>query len=148
MEEKEKHDEWYSQPDWYLGLCERYNVFPTLDVAASVNSHMCDEYFTKGDDALTKEWNEDFWMNPPLLKGNTKRFTLYAYEQHKKHDVNGLCVVPSGVISRKWFREMWVDFRCGLFDLDPIQRPTFLDRGILGQQSRNDYIVLVFRKRR
>jgi len=141
------HDEWYSQRDWYINLCNRYDVFPVLDVAAAKEYHLCNRYFTKEDDALTKEWDEDFWMNPPLLKGNTKKFVLYAYEQHKKHNVNGLCVVPSGIISRKWFRVMWELFRSGLYDLDPIDRPTFLNRGVLGQQSRNDYIILVFRRR-
>lgn len=148
------HDEWYTQVVDYDNFCNTYNIRPYLDVAASKESHMCEHYYTKEDDALTKQFLEDFWLNPPLLKGLTKKFTLYAVEQAFKNKVNGLCLIPAGVIARQWFRPIWHRFVQNLKDgnnkvfIDPINRPSFHDHGApIGQQARNDYIMLVLRGR-
>jgi hypothetical protein len=147
--EKEKHDEWYTTKKLYDELCTRYVIYPKLDVSAAKDHHMCNRYFTKEDDALTKQWVSDFWMNPPLLGGKTKKFTLYAREQWNKWNVNGLCIIPAGVISRQWFRPIWDEFMIDKNPfIDPIKRPTFLEYGNeVDNQARNDYIALVFRKR-
>lgn len=153
--EKEKHDEWYTQKNDYQIWCDKYKIYPQLDIAGHEDWHMCSIYCTKKLDALSKESWElddgrvvDIWMNPPLLKGSTKKFVLKAEEQWRKLNMNILSVVPTGVISRKWFRHLWIAFKNGDgIEIDPIDRPTFLERGVLGQQSRNDYIVLCFRKR-
>lgn len=148
--EKEHHDEWFTQWQDYHRWCSVYQIHPQLDVAASVEWHMCIPYYTKEMDALTYDWTEDFWMNPPLLGGLTKKFVLYAYHQAFKHKVNGLCCIPAGVIARQWFRPIWKAFRedDSKVLIDPINRPSFHDHGKpIGQQARNDYIMLVLRGR-
>lgn len=150
------HDEWYTQRFDYTTWCLEYNVYPKLDVAASDEWHVCKPYYTKKDNALTKKWLEDFWMNPPLLGGNTRKFTTYAFDQAFENKVNGLCLIPAGVISRQWFRPIWREFIDsmtvrgleGRVLIDPINRPSFHDHGKpIGQQARNDYIMLVLRGR-
>lgn len=37
----------------------------TLDVAVNDQNHKCEEYFTKEDDGLSKEWYGRVWCNPP-----------------------------------------------------------------------------------
>ena len=144
------HDEWFTQTDDYARWCDEYQVFPTLDVAASREWHMCGQWFTKNDNALTINWNEDFWLNPPLLGGLTKKFVLYAWDEAFKHKVNGLCCIPAGVIARQWFRPIWKAFREDYTKvlIDPINRPSFHDHGKpIEAQARNDYIMLVLRGR-
>ena len=152
LEMTDSHDEWYTQTKDYDEWCNKYNIRPYLDVAASRGSHMCESYLTKSVDALTLDWDEDFFMNPPLLGGLTKKFVLYAYDQAFKNNVNGLCLIPAGVIARQWFRPIWDRFvnntQGGNVTIDPIHRPSFHDHGqAIGQQARNDYIMLVLRGR-
>ena len=153
---EEHHDEWYTRVELFKELCTRYAIFPKMDVAANDTNHMCDDYFTESDNALEQEWvigeshyfPGDLWMNPPLLKGNTKRFVLKAYEQWQRYNMNILSIVPSGVISRNWFRPLWDNFITkGGITIDPIKRPSFLDHGDEPKfAARNDYIALIFRK--
>ena len=150
----DSHDEWYTQTKDYDDWCNKYKIYPTLDVAASTGCHMEEHYYTRANDGLSYFWYEDFWMNPPLLGGLTKKFVLYAYHQAFTNKINGLCCIPAGVIARQWFRPIWDKFieeiirkDCKLF-IDPINRPSFHDHGqAIGQQARNDYIMLVLRGR-
>ncbi|MHB8545639.1 MAG: DNA N-6-adenine-methyltransferase [Nitrosotalea sp.] len=65
-----------------------YDVLPFIDVCATPLNAMVQTYFTKQDDALTKEWNLDFFMNPPYSR--VKEFVSYAYNEHIRHNVTGL----------------------------------------------------------
>ena len=144
------HDEWYTQLEDYANWQNTYDIMPNLDVAASDKWHMEDHYYTKKDDALKQQWLEDFWLNPPLLGGLTKKFVLYAWDEAFKHKVNGLCCIPAGVIARQWFRPIWKAFREDYTKvlIDPINRPSFHDHGKpIEAQARNDYIMLVLRGR-
>jgi hypothetical protein len=96
----DNHDEWYTKKELYDELCNRYVIYPNRDVCAVDSHHLCELYWTKKDNALTKQWHDDSWMNPPLLKGMTKQFVLKAYEQWQVNNINILAIVPSGVISR------------------------------------------------
>jgi hypothetical protein len=127
-----------------------------LDVAADDNYHMCENYFTKNDNALEQEWlfgnayfPGDIWMNPPLLAGLTRKFVLKAEREWIKYNMNILSIVPAGVIARQWFRHLWDLFKNNQgVEIEPINRPKFLDHGEeVKHQARNDYIVLIFRKR-
>ena len=150
----EAHDEWYTRKTLYNELCTRYCIFPKLDIAASAENSMCENWLGKEDDVLNGDWLSsdevvDIWMNPPLLKGNTKRFVLKAYEQWQRYNMNILSIVPSGVISRNWFRPLWDNFITkGGIVIDPIKRPSFLDHGDEPKfAARNDYIALLFRRK-
>lgn len=73
-------------------------INPVIDVCATKKHHKTPRYFTK--DALKKQWNKPFWMNPPYSEAY--KFMKYAYEQHKKHNVDGLCLVYAKT-DVKWF---------------------------------------------
>lgn len=82
----------YGTPKWiYNWGCMTYGIYPTLDVCASEANHVCDKYYTKEDDALTKEWDEDFFMNPPYSM--VELFMERAWNMHEKYNVNGLILV-------------------------------------------------------
>lgn len=144
-----KNDNWWTKWDDYHRWCKIANVQPRLDVCADNESSKCDEYITKEQDALSRDWITehgvvDVWCNPPLSK--TKAFMLKAKEQWEKHGMNILMVVPTGVISRKYFRELWYIFKAGRIDIIPIDRPKFLENGKESRfQAHNDYILILFK---
>lgn len=53
-----------------------------LDVAATAENALCERYYTKESDALTKCWGNGgysvAWMNPPYSKGEMERWTYQA----------------------------------------------------------------------
>lgn len=75
-------------------------IRPTLDVCTNDVNAKFPKYFTKFDDALKQEWDEDFFMNPPYSKVDI--FMAYAYNQYKKHNVNGLILTYSKT-DTEWF---------------------------------------------
>ncbi len=79
---------------------KKFNTKPVLDVCATKKHHKCARYFTK--DALEKEWNKDFWCNPPY--SDVAKFIKHGYEQHKKHNVDGLFLVYAKT-DTKWFHD-------------------------------------------
>ncbi len=150
MTNKSNSNEWYYPEIEFVKLCYKHEIYPILDVAATKKYHLCDKYFTKKDDALTKEWLDDSWMNPPLGKGMTMKFIVKAYEQWKKHSIDILAIVPAGVISRQYFKPLWSDFisNKGII-VYPMDRPKFLYHGKkIEESARNDYITLVFKNER
>lgn len=52
-----------------------------LDVAATAENALCRNYFTKGDDALTRYWKATCFMNPPYSRGELAKWTRKAVEQ-------------------------------------------------------------------
>lgn len=84
----------------YYEATTRYGIRPILDVCADRINHVTDSYFTEHDNALTKQWNVDFYMNPPYSK--IRDFIKYAYEQHKKHNVNGLLLTYAKTDTKWW----------------------------------------------
>jgi len=95
-------DEYGTPLTLFYEKCREYNIRPILDVAASKINHVCKSYFTKADDALTLNWDVDFYMNPPYSQ--VAKFIKYAYEQHKKFNVNGL-ILTYAKTDTKWWHE-------------------------------------------
>ena len=67
----------YSAPQWLYDLYDRSYHF-TCDVAASGRNHKHRNYFTRGDDALSKRWYGVLWCNPPY--SNVGPWVKKAYE--------------------------------------------------------------------
>ena len=60
-------DNWSTPEDLFSILNDEFHF--TLDVCANDDNHKCDRYFTKEDDGLIQQWNNDIaWMNPPYGK--------------------------------------------------------------------------------
>jgi len=57
-------DLWATPIDFYNKLDSEFNF--TLDPCANEENHKCEKYFTKEDDGLSKNWdNEIVFCNPP-----------------------------------------------------------------------------------
>lgn len=79
-----------------------------LDVAASDQNHLCLNYVTQQDDALTIQWSdrvsagEAIWCNPPY--SNTKEWVDKAIKESKGNKNTIVMLLPSDT-STKWFKE-------------------------------------------
>ena len=64
-------DEWATPQDLFDSLDQEFGF--TLDVCADDSNHKVARYFTKEQDGLTQDWqNEVCWMNPPYGDGIPK----------------------------------------------------------------------------
>jgi len=91
-------DECYT-PQW---LFDRLGVQFDLDVASANHPLIvvpASSRYTKEDDALTKPWYGNVWMNPPFSK------VTPWIDRWLEHN-NGICLVPLSSNAR-WVNKMW-----------------------------------------
>ena len=155
MTEASDSNEWWYPDEDYRDLCDQFKIIPMIDVAANAKNSKCLVHF---EDALDIGWNVknqytnrimDLWMNPPLGKGMTEKFVRKAYNEWIRHGMGILSILPAGVISRKYFKQIWDSFKLGEdVDIEPIRpRPKFLLEGKKTKWSaRNDYITVHFKR--
>jgi phage N-6-adenine-methyltransferase len=75
-----------------------------LDAAASDQNRLCDQYFTKENSALDKDWSKvskNVWCNPPYSRGLKELFIKKAVEESKK-GVTTVFFLPA-LPSERWF---------------------------------------------
>jgi len=79
----------------------------TRDVCANHANAKLPAYWTKDDDALTKEWTDNSWMNPPFNRDLSK-WVKKAHGETKKHENTVVCLIPVRS-NTKWWRETVCD---------------------------------------
>ena len=94
------HDDYGTPPSLYAQGCQKYEIFPTLDVCATEQNTKCRNFFTEKQDSLMYEWKETFFMNPPYSK--VDKFMKKAYYQHLKHGIDGLILVFAKTDTKWW----------------------------------------------
>tara|TARA_B100000678_G_C18159729_1_gene482499 strand:+ start:300 stop:926 length:627 start_codon:yes stop_codon:yes gene_type:complete len=80
--------------------CNQLHIHPLLDVCATAANRKCKLYFDKKQDGLKQEWTKDFFGNFPY--SNVKAWIKKAYEQHKKHNVDGMILIYSKTDTAFW----------------------------------------------
>lgn len=93
-------DEYGTPFDKFKQAIADYHIYPGLDVCSNEANKKARNCYTKEQDALTKEWREDFFMNPPYSK--IADFMRYAYKQHLRYNVNALILTYSKTDTRWW----------------------------------------------
>lgn len=64
-------NDWGTPKEDFKEACKKFEITPKLDVCASKQNKMCKNYFgydhivRSKKDGLAKDWNQDFFMNPP-----------------------------------------------------------------------------------
>lgn len=96
-----ENDLWETPPKILQEAIDMYGINPTLDVCATDENHKLDNYFTPEDDALTKDWDQDFFMNPPYSE--IYYWMQKAYLEHLEHNVTASILV-FGKLSVEWFQ--------------------------------------------
>jgi len=79
-----------------------YDILPFLDVSSTHRNAKFEAHLTKEDDALTKDWRLNFFMNPPYSQ--IRLWMKKAYSEHLKNNVDGLILVYSKT-DTKWWHE-------------------------------------------
>ena len=87
---KSKSEEYETPKEIFEPLQKEFDI--QLDVCATKENNKCDKFFTKEEDALTKDWDKNFWMNPPFSR-NLKKWIQKAYEESQK-GVTGVSILP------------------------------------------------------
>lgn len=152
--ESSRHDDWWTPFKLFCFLCLKYRFKPILDVSATAKNTLCDNYFTKRANALTKNWkirkeNHDVWCNPPAsLQG---KFLRKAYEEFKKGGIRIMMIIPANVVSSDAWKESVedpIDRKEKVFYKSIHKRQNFLEHGKKPKFSaRNAYIVVIWGKK-
>ena len=77
-----------------------FDILPFLDVCATFDNTKFRHYFTKKENALTKNWAMDFFMNPPYSE--IAKWMKKAYESHIKYNVSALILTYAKTDTKWW----------------------------------------------
>jgi len=94
---------WATPKSFYDKINEEFNF--TLDACAEEWNKKCDNYFSKEEDALTKDWTGNVYMNPPYGR-EIPKFVKKAYEESQKNANVVVGLIPART-DTKWFHD-WV----------------------------------------
>jgi len=102
-----KSDEWWTPHDLFWELCDKYNFYPEIDVAATEANSLCKYFITKKDNALKRDWiigkkKRKCWNNPPAKEQG--KFITQAYQQYRDLKIKTMQIVPLNVQSSKAFQ--------------------------------------------
>ena len=75
-----------------------------LDVCATPENAKCESFFTKEDDAFTKNWGgHSCWCNPPYGRA-IRRWVAKAYEEAQKPGTTVVMLLPART-DTAWFHD-------------------------------------------
>ena len=85
-------------------LIKEFNL--TRDICASSENYKLSDYWTKEDDAFTKNWEGNCWMNPPFSR-DLNKWVRKAYAETYGLDGSGtkVCLIPVRS-NTKWWSEV------------------------------------------
>jgi len=83
-------------------LIKEFNL--VRDVCASDSNYKLQNYWTKDDDALTKDWKENCWMNPPFSR-NLNKWVKKACCDSERFGGTKVCLIPVRS-NTKWWSEV------------------------------------------
>jgi site-specific DNA-methyltransferase (adenine-specific) len=73
----------------------------TTDVCASELNHKLPKYWNKEDNALTKEWVGNCWMNPPFSR-DLRHWVKKAHNEAFKNGGTKVCLIPVRSNTKWW----------------------------------------------
>lgn len=86
-------NEWATPQEFYDELNAEFHF--NLDPSATVANHKCDDYYTKEDDGLTKDWGgRRVFCNPPYGR-ELYRWVKKCYEESKKPGTLVVLLIPA-----------------------------------------------------
>lgn len=83
-------------------LIDEFNII--WDVCASDLNFKCQNYWTIQDDAMTKTWNGNCWMNPPFNK-DLGKWVKKMWTESKNTKGTKVCLIPVRS-NTKWWNEV------------------------------------------
>ena len=136
-------DDYETPNELFLELCKMHNIKPILDASADINNTKCPYWYSKDDDALTKKWDLDTWVNPP--HSLTKQFVLKADQEWQKNNINILMIIPANSICAKYCNDIFENKHATYHRING--RPIFhVDGKPCPEPARNSYFAIVWRE--
>ena len=136
-------DDYETPKEFFLMLCNLFNVKPILDASANIHNTKCPYWYSKDDDALTKKWDLDTWVNPP--HSLTKQFVLKADQEWQKNNINILMIIPANSICAKYCNDIFENKHATYHRING--RPIFhVDGKPCPEPARNSYFAIVWRE--
>ena len=99
------NDEYGTPIFLFLEACGKYNCTPKVDYFASDVNHVCDKYYTKSDDAFSKSWTENGFINSPYSM--IGKVMQKAYEEHMANNVELMILAYAKTDPQWWWK--WVE---------------------------------------
>tara|TARA_R100000781_G_scaffold113674_1_gene82693 strand:- start:956 stop:1435 length:480 start_codon:yes stop_codon:yes gene_type:complete len=104
--DKKQYDmKWIRTPkEIWEQLSKEFNF--TIDACASDKNHLVDRYWTKEQDALKQDWNNEIIYCHPMFNQHTPKFIKKAIES------NSLCVflLPASTNSKYFHDYLWCSY--------------------------------------
>jgi len=152
LSELSKSDEWETPEDLFKFLCNKYDVFPSLDVCAKydpVTNHNNSKCLGYLPNSLDITWKpnpsvDSVWCNPPHSK--TEEFVRKAQKEWRSNNINIIMIIPANSMCTNYSEEC---IKPSEAEWHPINRKwcKFLHEGKTLDMSRNGYFVVIWRKK-
>jgi len=95
-------DEYGTPKELFQKICDKYKIFPQIDICASDTNHVISNYITKEQNCFKYSITKDFFMNPPYSR--VSEFMEFAYDQHIKNNVSCIILTYSKTGTRWWHK--------------------------------------------
>ena len=99
------NDEYGTPPLLFLEACKKFHCTPKVDYFANDVNHVCDKYYTKSDDAFSKSWTENGFINSPYSM--IGKVMQKAYEEHLANNVELMILAYAKTDTQWWWK--WVE---------------------------------------
>jgi phage N-6-adenine-methyltransferase len=135
-------DDYETPPELVKLLCEKFQVTPMIDVAATGKNRKFTIYFSKENSALDNDWTLDCWCNHPHTLH--KEFVEKAYNEWKKHNITIMMIIPSNTGRTKYWHEFiepYAEYKMIKGNIRFLKdgKPT-------KDAARNGYVCVIWRK--
>lgn len=101
VEFKSKSMEYETPNEIFEPLRDEFDL--QLDVCSSELNYKLKNHFTKEHDGLSKNWDVNFWMNPPFGRA-IKKWVIKAHDESLKHNVTGVLILPVRSNTQWWHK--------------------------------------------
>ena len=88
---KDSREDWETPKELFDTIFQRFGFNPKLDVCATKKTTKCPIYYTKNDNALVKNWDKDWFCNPPYYE--TAKWIKKCSEEHWKWGKSGVALI-------------------------------------------------------
>jgi hypothetical protein len=97
--------DWETPKSTIKWIEQETGIKPKIDLCATKHNRKYPKYITPEKDLFKTEVNDDFFCNPPYVKGLVDRFVEYCYRQSFLNRVDGVCLIFANTCSTKYWRK-------------------------------------------
>lgn len=99
------NQDWETPIDLFEMLNSEFHF--DFDLSASKENTKCRKFFSKEDDALSKDWNGVCWLNPPYGSNSInslKNWVRKSFEETRKEGCVVVMLIPARTNTEWWHR--------------------------------------------